>query len=254
MGSTAVSQDARAELGGSLGRLADVARGIVGRLLVVLVLDVSWSMAESGRIHELRAALERWPRELCRNAQIRRCAEFAAITFGKNGVRLVPLREGQEHPAGVHEAFVPAAELWFPELEADGVSPMTEAVRLAMRLVAERLEQLRAAGEHRYVPAIWLITDGRPTDAHGEDTDDYLALLPSLRQAEVDLKLTLFAVGVAGARADVLAQLAPERHFTSTDISIADALRLVTMSTDSQLSRRGGVRAFIHDVDPEDLQ
>jgi uncharacterized protein YegL len=225
-----------------LAQDATVATGTAPRLPVVLVVDTSWSVARSGLLAVVNDALGRWPEEVRANSRVCRHAEFALVTFGKDGVNVSPLAATHTPSRSADSAFLPAPEVVPPTLTADGVTPIAEALDLALSLCAGRLKAIEAANLHAYVPNIWLLTDGEPTDALGDPSDDWRAIVPRLRHAEEADEALFFAVGLPGARMEVLTELAPNSTFGSADLSFASALALITMSS-GELARGDGSAA-----------
>jgi uncharacterized protein YegL len=202
------------------------------RLLITLVVDTSYSMAQSGGITELNNALRAWREELQRDANISRIGEIAMVTFG-NGHVLTVDASGRT-PGRPREPFVPVRSFNPPELTAGGVTPMVEALRFAFEMVAARKQQLRAEGvllANR--PLIYLLTDGAPTDEQGNRSERWRDLAPVIRQHEAGKHLLFFAIGVSGADQDVLRGLAPESNFQVDGVQFGQVLRLVSSSIDS---------------------
>ncbi len=92
-----------------------------------------------------------------------------------------------------------------PQLKADGVTPMGEAIEYAFDLLEKRKETYKNSGVQYHRPWVFLITDGAPTDSWHNAAQQ-------MRQAEMQCRLVFFAVGVEGADMNTLRQIAsPER-------------------------------------------
>jgi uncharacterized protein YegL len=80
---------------------------------------------------------------------------------------------------------------------------MGAAIRRGIELVNERKQVYRTNGVKYFRPWIFLITDGGPTD----DKDVWQAAVEMVKQGESSKAFSFWAVGVQGARMDVLTQL-----------------------------------------------
>jgi uncharacterized protein YegL len=221
------------------------------RIPCVLLLDTSYSIARDGRLAELNEALARWPDEVRAKGPLRRCAEFAIVTFGYGGVRMVSLDPDRPPPTSAADAFVPAARMRAPVLHADGVTPLAEGLDVALDLCEQRLELLAAARRNHYVPAIWIVTDGEPTDEYGDPSSAWRDALPRMRAMEHDGRLTVLAAGVDGADMEVLRQLAPNAALSLANVPFADLLSLVTM-TSGAVDPYRQVRRLVDDLGLEE--
>jgi uncharacterized protein YegL len=150
----------------------------------VLALDVSGSMA--GRpLEELNAGLQLFKSELEADELALKRVEVAIVTFG---------------PTKVELPFTGASNFYPPTLQAQGDTPMGAAITQAIELVRARKNEYRTNGIPFYRPWIFLITDGAPTDA-------WTAAAAAVREGEVSKSFAFFAIGVSGAKMDVLAQI-----------------------------------------------
>ena len=69
-------------------------------------------------------------------------------------------------------AFAPANDFVLPTLEAHGLTPLGEGMRLALKLIRSRKDELRALGLRYYRPWILLVSDGAPNDGGWEQAAD----------------------------------------------------------------------------------
>ena len=60
--------------------------------------------------------------------------------------------------------FVTIEQFTPPSLEADGLTPMGEAINFSIDLIEARKEIYKSHGIQYYRPWIFMITDGAPTD------------------------------------------------------------------------------------------
>lgn len=240
--------DGRPSLDDALGFRVDDGVGATDeRVSVVMLLDTSQSMGNgeppARPIDSLNDALRLWGPELARHPELRRSGEIAIITFGHGGVQLHNL-QGTGAPASFRNAFVPAGSFQPPVLHASGVTPMLDAIRLAVPLVNDRKDHLRQQGvQIRFRPLIWMISDGAPTDAEGNRSRDWRSIIPTLREGEAERRFLFFAIGVgAGANEEVLRGLAPaSTYLYDQGAPFIQLLKLVSTSSEAGLrsGRRG---------------
>ena len=83
-----------------------------------------------------------------------------------------------EVPFDARQAFVTVDEFIPPVLDANGDTPLGEAVSRALVLLRERKEVYKQNGLDYFRPWIFVITDGRPTDKGWE------AVAEQVRQEE----------------------------------------------------------------------
>ncbi len=156
------------------------------RCPVILLLDTSGSM--SGQpIEELNRGLAAFKEDVQRDSQASLSIELAVVTFG---------------PVELTQDFVTIDQFIPPLLQANGQTPMGEAIEHALHLLEIRKLIYKENGILYYRPWIFLITDGAPTDSW-----QYAA--QQVREAEANRRLCFFAVGVKGADMNTLKQIAP---------------------------------------------
>lgn len=164
--------------------VVDFAENPEPRCPCLLLLDVSTSM--NGRaIQELNDGLASFREELVSDSLAMQRVDVGIVTFG---------------PAQVHTPFTTAGAFIAPTLHANGDTPIGEAIRLGLNMLEQRKAEYRNAGIVHYRPWVFMITDGAPTD-------EWMTAAAAIREAEASKKLAFFAVGVAGARMDILSQI-----------------------------------------------
>lgn len=151
----------------------------------VLLLDVSGSM-QGQPIAELNAGLKTFQEELNKDDLAMKRVEVAIVTFG---------------PTKVELPFTSAMAFHAPTLTAQGDTPMGAAITQALSLVDERKKEYRANGISYFRPWIFLVTDGGPTDA-------WDSAAAAIREGDTSRSFAFFAIGVQGARMDILQQIA----------------------------------------------
>lgn len=141
------------------------------RLPLVLVLDRSDSMRQTGEIDDLNAALpgiEAFFTSPETDPKVRMSVEIAIVSFGSD-VRVHDVRRGGAATVEAGPgAFVEAHEFRAPYLTATGMTPMGGAMRTAMQIADARVRELRSRGLTSKQPFVWLISDGEPNDAGWE--------------------------------------------------------------------------------------
>ena len=158
------------------------------RLPCVLLLDVSKSMA-GPRIASLNEGLKAYRDELLRDSLAAQRVEVAIVTFGGRVETVCP--------------FVTVDHFQPPTLKVGGNTPMGQAIVQSVETIDQRKQFYRQQGLAYFRPWIFLITDGGPTD--GPVAWERARQL--VRQGEETKKFAFFAVGVEGAKFDMLAQV-----------------------------------------------
>lgn len=192
-------------------------------LPVVLLADVSGSMATAGKIEALNGAVAAMLQSFAAEdtGRVEICA--GVITFGHGGAR-------------VHMPVQPARSLRWDPLTAQGGTPMGAAFDVASSLLADR-EQIPSKALR---PALVLVSDGQPTDPWEEP-------LVRLLAQDRARKATRFAMAI-GADADraMLQRFlndTGQQVFGAEDArSILRFFQWVTMSVTVR-SRAGGAEA-----------
>lgn len=114
----------------------------------LLLLDKSGSMSGEP-INELNSGLLTFKEELLTDSLAVKRVEVAIITFG---------------PVKIENDFHTAPNFFPPNLQADGDTPMGEAIKQGIEMITQRKEVYKTNGISYFRPWIFLITDGAPTD------------------------------------------------------------------------------------------
>lgn len=168
------------------------------RCPVVLLLDTSDSMGGEG-IRALNSAVATLNQNLHADQLASLRIEIALVAVGGTARVLdVRGRGGVVEPTG--DAFAPVDSFVPPTLEADGLTPLGEGMRLALRLLRSRKDELRAQALHLFRPWILLISDGAPNDYGWEHAAD------AAKDEERRNGVSVYPVGVKDANMTCLAR------------------------------------------------
>lgn len=183
------------------------------RVPCLLLLDVSGSMS-GDPIRELNEGVKLFKDELMADPLTAKRAEPAIITFG-NSVEMV-------NEFATVESFIP------PTLIASGLTPMGEAVNLALDKLAARKEAYKQNGISYYRPWIFLITDGGPTD-----TDTWRRAAKRAIDEQNKKACSLFAVGVEGANLEILKEFSLKEPLKLKELRFRDLFKWLSSSLKS---------------------
>lgn len=179
-------------------------------LPVILLADVSGSMAAEGKIAALNQAVREMLSTFGHERELGAEVHVAVFTFGQKAQLHVPLR--------------PAAQIQWEDMAAGGSTPMGAAMELAAELIEDKAQIPARA----YRPTVILVSDGQPTDAWEQG----LARLTQQGRAQKADRMAL-AIG-ADADESMLRRFLGDparRVFRAEDArKIKDFFRMVTMS------------------------
>ncbi|MGA2735903.1 MAG: VWA domain-containing protein [Bryobacteraceae bacterium] len=165
----------------------------------LLLLDTSGSM-RGQPLNELNAGIRVFRDELSADLMASKRVEVAIVGFG---------------PVQVLSEFQTVDTFNPPTLAATGDTPMGAAVEEGLALLDQRKQAYRANGIAFYRPWIFLITDGGPTDA-------WMNAAAKVKSGEAAKHFSFFAVGVEGARMDILRQFGTREPLKLKELRFRD--------------------------------
>ena len=206
--------------------MAEFADNPEPRCPVVLVMDTSGSM-KGVPIQELNEGLRAFATALKADRLASLRVEVAVVVFGGK-VRAIDVRgnpppEGndvivfnplglalrkptREVPFDARQAFVTVDKFEPPVLDADGGTPMGEAVQRSLALLRERKEIYKQNGLDYFRPWMFVLSDGKPTDKGWEAAAD------QIKQEEQRRGVIFYGVGVENADMRVLSRFSDARQ------------------------------------------
>jgi uncharacterized protein YegL len=163
----------------------------------MLVLDTSGSMNHAGpggkrRIDELNHGLEVLHRSLVSDPTAALRVQLAIVRVG-----------GKSDDAELLMEWTDVADFRPPRLEASGMTPLGQGMRLALHHVDRHKVLLRQNGINYTRPWIMVMSDGEASDAPAV----WEAVVQECRAAETARRCAIFPIGVEEANAAQLQQL-----------------------------------------------
>lgn len=189
----------------------DFAKSTKKRLPICFCLDTSGSMVaptSNGRtrMQELNEAFSKFITAMKSNDEVASSADIAMVTFGGK--------------VGILQNFVPVTNLNVPEIEVNlrSLTPMGEAVQVALKLLEIRKEGYKQKGMEYYQPWLVVFTDGEPEGKNAiENMEEAIKQTVDL---ESQNKLVVFNIGIGDdANLDILQKLSVKRE---KPISVAE--------------------------------
>jgi len=176
------------------------------RCPVVLLLDTSGSM-KGDPIEQLNEALQQFDKELKEDMLASLRVEVAVVTFG-GAVRALGVQEGEsgeDVKFDASKAFTTVDLFKPPKLKAGGGTLMGEGVRKGLEMLSRRKEIYKQNDMDYFRPWVFLITDGKPTDA-------WESAAEQARLEESRKGILFFGIGVEGADMKKLSRFTDEKR------------------------------------------
>ncbi len=155
------------------------------RCACMLVLDTSGSM-EGAPIAELNAGLQAFIKAVRDDEIASYAIDLGVITAGGTAREVLPFTSA----SSIHGQ---------DSLQAAGVTPLGQAVQLALDRLEQRKQQYKANGVAYYQPWLVIISDGAPTDA-------WQAAAAQSRTLSEQRRLVVLSIGVQGTDLGILGQ------------------------------------------------
>lgn len=115
-------------------------------LPIILLLDVSGSMTENGKIVQLNNAVREMIESFSDNETLLAKISVAIITFGGSSAK-------------IHQELIDSDKVVWSDMIAEGMTPMGDAIRIAKEMIEDRSKL-----NNTYRPTIILVSDGMPND------------------------------------------------------------------------------------------
>ena len=163
----------------------------------VLVLDASGSMSTSTnsgrtRMEEMMTGISTLQSELHDDDTALVRVQLAIVSVG-----------GPSNDAEIMLDWTDATDFQAFPIRPNGTTPLGKGVQIALQMVEQAKQNLRAAGVSYTRPWMMVISDGEPTDP----ADVWSAAVKECRAAEASRKVEVFCIGVEGANLARMAEL-----------------------------------------------
>lgn len=176
-------------------RKEDLVNNPTARVPVCLCLDTSGSMGGMP-IDELNQGVRLFYEAIKEDETALYSAEISIVTFGGNAELMADFASLELQPDP-------------PVLSASSMTPMGEAVNMALDLLERRKEEYKDCGVDYYQPWLILMTDGEPNGSKSE----LERAIHRTSELVSQKRLTVFPIGIGSeADMDVLRQFSPKRQ------------------------------------------
>ena len=208
----------------------DFAKSTKKRLPICFCLDASGSMAAptgtgKNRMHELNEAFSKFVTAMKNNDEVASSADIAIVTFG-----------GQ---AAILQNFTPVSKINTPKIEYKdrSLTPMGEAIQVALKLLEVRKNGYKQKGMEYYQPWLVVFTDGEPEGKNAKEEME--KAIQQTTELEKQNKLVVFNIGIGGdANLDELKKLSVKREkpISVAETNLDEVFEFLGKSSDTAVS------------------
>lgn len=197
--------------------LDDIASAKPRQVLVCLCLDCSYSMRTNGKIDQLNKSVRKFIEQNAKNP------------YSCNELDLCIIAYGGDSPKVVCD-FTNIQKVYFEDLKANGITPMGEAVNLALDKIIEERKLLRQEGTAIAKPLLFIFGDGKDSFPDGEAMKEAVANTQALVSAN---KLNVECVGVGNFDKSDLERFCPGKEvITFKELEMEQVFEMLSKSTE----------------------
>jgi uncharacterized protein YegL len=206
----------------------------------VLVLDASGSMNEitstgRSRIDELNLGMEALEASLRADDAALVRVQIAIVTVG-----------GPANDADIMMDWTDATNFNSFPINAGGATPLGKGISIALDLVEQGKENLKAAGISYTRPWVMIISDGGPTDSDAE----WAEAVAECKAAEDAKKVEIFSIGVEGADLSVLGEISAKPPLMLAGMKFEELFVWLSSSLSAASRSRPGETLQLPSTDP----
>ena len=186
----------------SILRNEDLINNPTARIAVCLCLDTSNSMNGNNKIDLLNQGIEQFYNEVMADEIACLSLEICIVKFGGETASL------ESDFSSLKIQSKP------PVLEAEGNTPMGEAVNIALDKLEQRKNEYKDLGVDYYQPWLIIMSDGAPN----KSVEELERAIKRTRDLVTQRKLTVFSIGIGeDANMQVLDFFSPKTHAIKMD-------------------------------------
>ena len=206
----------------------------------VLVLDASGSMdtfTSTGktRIEELNAGMAALEASLRADDAALVRVQIAIVTVG-----------GPGNDADIMMDWTDATNFNAFEIKSGGATPLAKGISIALDLVEQGKQNLKAAGISYTRPWVMIISDGEPTDSDSE----WASVVAECKAAEAAKKVEIFSIGVEGANLAFLGQVSDKPPLMLAGMKFEELFVWLSSSLSAASRSRPGETLQLPSTDP----
>ena len=205
----------------------------------VLVLDASYSMSQetsSGntRMDDLNMGVEELEKSLKNDDVALSRVQLAIVSVG-----------GMSEDADIMMDWTDVVNFSSFPIKPGGWTPLGKGLNIALDLVEEGKNELKAAGISYTRPWIIVISDGEPTDEA-----EWNKAIINCQKAEEDKKVEIFSIGVEDADMDKLGQISMKPALKLKGVNFKELFIWLSSSLSAASRSRPGEKVELPSTDP----